>query len=351
MVSAVHPFIQTPTDCIVIDTTGNVYYSFEQVRDALEEPILTSTKKAVFPLEYPDIYALYKKAVAAFWTSDEISLGDDVHAFEKLSDDEKTLLKRVLGFFSQADSIVLENIQTNFGEEVTIPESRMFLSNQAFMESEHAIVYSALIDALISDPSERALLLDSIEHIPSVRKKAQWAEQWMNPQQRFATRLIGFACVEGILFSSSFASIFWLKTRQNIPGLNLSNQFISRDEAMHVDHAVALYTCLRYPLPEGTVHRIVQGAVDAEKEFVDDSMPRTLIGMNKDLMKQYVEFVADTLVTDLGYGPIYGSSNPFAFMENLGLQGKTNFFEHRPSDYARARYDDSDGGSSSDDDF
>lgn len=156
MVSAVHPFIQTPTDCIVIDTTGNVYYSFEQVRDALEEPILTSTKKAVFPLEYPDIYALYKKAVAAFWTSDEISLGDDVHAFEKLSDDEKTLLKRVLGFFSQADSIVLENIQTNFGEEVTIPESRMFLSNQAFMESEHAIVYSALIDALISDPSERA---------------------------------------------------------------------------------------------------------------------------------------------------------------------------------------------------
>ena len=351
MVSAVGPFVQNPTECVIVDPSGRVFYSFEQLRDALEEPVLTSTKKAVFPIEYPDIYALYKKAVAAFWTSDEVSLSEDVHAYEKLSDDEKTLVQRVLGFFSQADSIVLENIQTNFGEEITIPESRMFLSNQGFMESEHAIVYSALIDALISDPGERALLLDSIEHIPSVRRKAEWAEQWMNHRQRFATRLIGFACVEGILFSSSFASIFWLKTRQNIPGLNLSNQFISRDEAMHVYHAVALYTCLRYPLPEDTVHRIVIGAVDAEKEFVDDSMPRTLIGMNKDLMKQYVEFVADTLVTDLGYDRIYGSANPFAFMENLGLQGKTNFFEHRPSDYARARYDDSDGGSSSDDDF
>jgi ribonucleotide reductase beta subunit family protein with ferritin-like domain len=347
----VRPFVRDPSECTIVRDDGTVYYSLEQVRDSLEEPILTSTKKAVFPVEYGDIYALYKKAVAAFWTSDEIMLSDDARAYETLSEDEKILLRRVLGFFSQADSLVLENIHINFGEEVSIPESRLFLSNQVFMESEHAIVYSALIDALISDPGERSMMLDSIKHIPSVREKAEWAHQWMNQRQRFATRLLGFACVEGILFSSSFASIFWLKTRQNIPGLNLSNQFISRDEAMHVDHAVALYNHLLYKLPETEVHSIIKGAVDAEKTFVDDAIPRTLIGMNKDLMKQYVEFVADTLAKDLGYTPIYGSENPFTFMENLGLQGKTNFFEHRPSDYARARYDDSDESSSDADDF
>jgi len=351
LVSRVSPFVTTVVSDVIIVHEGNIYYSFDQVRDALEEHILTSTKRAVFPVEYGDIYNLYKKAVACFWTSDEISLSEDACAYEQLTDNEKILLQRVLGFFSQADSIVLENIQANFGEEITIPESRMFLSNQAFMESEHAIVYSALIDALISDPGERALLLDAIRHIPSVREKAVWAERWMNRQQRFATRLVGFACVEGILFSSSFASIFWLKTRQNIPGLNLSNQFIARDEAMHVDHAVLLYKELIHKLPQDEIHTIIRGAVDAEKAFVDDAMPNTLIGMNKDLMKQYVEFVADTLATDLGYEQIYGSKNPFSFMEHLGLQGKTNFFEHRPSDYARARYDDSEDDDSNDDDF
>lgn len=345
------PFITEPSSCTIVREDGVVYYSLEQLRDSIEEPVLTSTKRAVFPVEYADIYTLYKKAVAAFWTSDEILLSDDANAYESLTENEKILLGRVLGFFSQADSLVLENIHINFGEEVTIPESRLFLSNQVFMESEHAIVYSALIDALISDPGERAIVLDAIKHIPSVREKAKWAQQWMNQKQRFATRLIGFACVEGILFSSSFASIFWLKTRQNIPGLNLSNQFISRDEAMHVDHAVALYKHLLHKLPEDDVHAIVRGAVEAEKLFVDDAIPYTLVGMNKDLMKQYVEFVADTLLSDLEYGIIYGAQNPFSFMENLGLQGKTNFFEHRPSDYSRARYDDSSESSSDIDDF
>lgn len=348
--ASVCPFVRTESDAYIVSPESRIWYSLDQVRDSLEEPVLTSTKRAVFPVQYPEIYDLYKKAVAAFWTSDEINLADDAHEYEKLSPDEKELLNRVIGFFSQADSIVLENIQTNFLDEITIPESRLFLSNQAFMESEHAIVYSALIDTLITDPGHRHVLLDSIRYIPSVKRKAEWAEQWMNESQRFATRLIGFACVEGILFSSSFASIFWLKTRQNIPGLNLSNQFISRDEAMHVDHAVALYKQLKHTLPESEIHAIIRGAVDVEKLFVDDAMPKNLVGMNKELMKQYVEFVADTLARDLGYAPLYNSTNPFGFMENLGLQGKTNFFEHRPSDYARARYEDHEQSTGSDDD-
>ena len=311
---------------------------FVNLRDMLDEPVLShdNERLAAFPIEHPVIYELYKRHVASFWTSDEISLTDDITGFDSLTSDERRFVLHVLAFFSQADGIVLKNIDMNFSNDVTLFESKMFYAIQSFMESEHAITYSQLIDSLVTDSTERMQLLDAIEHIPAVRDKAEWASRWLDRSRSFAERLVAFACVEGILFSGSFCAIFWLKTRVSIPGLSLSNQFIARDEKMHVDHAIALFHQLKHKPGRGVVTSIVTEAVENEIKFITDAIPNGLVGMNSELMTTYIKFVADQLMTDLGFAPIYDCRCPFSFMQTLGLEGKTNFFESRASEYARA---------------
>ncbi len=335
---------------------GEFVGGYINLRDRLTEPILNKDAErfAAFPVQYPDIYTLYKKHVASFWTSDEISLADDTSGFEHLTDDERRFLLHVLAFFAQADGIVLKNINMNFQNEVVLFESRLFYSIQGFMEAEHAITYAQLIDALVASDTERHKLLNAIEHVPGVRAKANWAERWLDPSRAFGERLVAFACVEGILFSGSFCAIFWLKTRVNMPGLSLSNQFISRDEKMHVDHAVALFKLLENKPSRATVHAIVREAVENEVTFITDALPSRLVGMNQQSMTTYIEFVADSLLVDLGYDAIYDAQNPFSFMQSLSLEGKTNFFEARASEYARVGVlasDDAPDGSSEEDDF
>jgi len=311
---------------------------YVNLRDLLDEPVLSrdNERLAAFPIEHPVIYELYKRHVASFWTSDEISLTDDITGFESLTSDERRFVLHVLAFFSQADGIVLKNIDMNFSNDVTLFESKMFYAIQSFMESEHAITYSQLIDSLVTDSTERMQLLDAIAHIPAVRDKAEWASRWLDRSRSFAERLVAFACVEGILFSGSFCAIFWLKTRVSMPGTSLSNQFIARDEKMHVDHAIALFHQLKHKPGRGVVASIVTEAVENEIKFISDAIPSGLIGMNSELMTTYIKFVADQLMTDLGFAPIYDCRCPFSFMQTLGLEGKTNFFESRASEYARA---------------
>lgn len=321
----------------LIFSDGKFIGGFTNLRDSLMEPILRpdAERFSAFPIQHPEIYGLYKKHVASFWTSDEISLADDAVGFDKLTDDERKFLLHVLAFFAQADGIVLKNINMNFQNEVTLFESKLFYAIQGFMEAEHSITYAQLIDALVTNDVERNKLLNAIEHVPGVQAKAVWAQKWLDPSRSFAERLVAFACVEGILFSGSFCSIFWLKTRTNMPGLSLSNQFIARDEKLHVDHAVGLFHLLESKPSRATVHAIVEQAVENEITFISDALPTRLVGMNSDSMRTYIEFVADSLLTDLGYDTLYGSQNPFSFMQTLGLEGKTNFFESRSSEYAR----------------
>lgn len=327
---------------VVVDMeTREIVGGFTQLRDRLDEPILrrTLSRFSAFPVEYPAIYELYKRAVASFWTADEILLTQDADDFQRLSPDEQHFLKHVLAFFASSDGIVNENLLTNFSNEVQIAEARQFYAYQAFNEAEHNRTYGLLIDALIRDIDERDRLFNAIIHVPAVRKKAEWALKWLDPLRRsFAERLVAFLCVEGILFSGSFCAIFWLKKHHPgmLPGLSLSNQFISRDEALHCEHAAALYRTLQHPLAAETIEAIVREAVDNEKNFITDAVPCALVGMNPALMSQYIEFVADSLLADIGYGAIYGAKNPFPWMEQIGLEGKTNFFENRVSEYARA---------------
>jgi len=337
----------------LIFKNGRCIGGFEHLRDHLEEPILKedTNRLSAFPIEHADVYDLYKKAVSCFWTSDEISLRDDIDAFEALSKNERHFLTHVLAFFAQSDAIVLQNLMSNFCNEVQLLESKMFYSLQAFMESEHSIVYSMLIDALVRDHREKHRLFDAITHVPAVRKKALWAQRWLDRSNRFATRLVAFACVEGILFSGSFCAIFWLKQRTNMPGLSLSNQFISRDERLHVDHATALYRKLEHKLTHRELSEIVREAVENEKEFICEALPCKLIGMNAQSMGMYIQFVADCLCIDLGHEPIYEAENPYTWMTSLGLEGKTNFFESRASDYQRATVNDGDGSGGDEDDF
>ena len=334
---------------------GTYLGGFQHLRDSLEEPILReeTARLSVFPIQHTDVYDLYKLAVSSFWTADEVSLRDDIVAFEALESSERHFLTHVLAFFAQADAIVLNNLLDSFAHEVQILESKMFYAFQGFMEGIHGEVYSQLIDALVRDHAEKHRLFDAISHIPAVRKKAEWAQKWLDRSaNRFATRLVAFAAVEGILFSGSFAAIFWLKHRgTNMPGLSMSNQFISRDERLHVDHATALYRKLENKLTQREVAAIIREAVDNEREFVCDALPCRLIGISAESMSQYIEFVADTLCIDLGHEPIYGSPNPFPWMVGISLQGKTNFFESRPSDYQRVKMNEDDESSGDEDDF
>lgn len=326
---------------VVIDAEKRIVGGYTQLRDRLVEPILQEslTRFSAFPIEYPEIYDLYKKAVASFWTADEISLSKDADDFKLLTDDERHFLKHVLAFFASSDGIVNENLLKNFSVEVQLAEARQFYAFQAFNEAEHNRTYGLLIDSMIRDIDERDRLFDAIIHVPAVKRKAEWALKWLDPGTRsFAERLVAFMCVEGILFSGSFCAIFWMKKHRPglLPGLSLSNQFISRDEALHCQHAAALYKLLENPLTCEEAAAIVSEAVENEKAFINDAVPCTMVGMNPELMSRYIEFVADSLLADIDHPPLYNAKNPFLFMENIGLEGKTNFFENRVSEYARA---------------
>lgn len=305
----------------------------------VEEPILQENKDrfVLFPIKHDDIWKFYKQAEASFWTAEEIDLAQDLVDWNhKLNDDERHFIKHVLAFFAASDGIVNENLAENFLSEVQYTEAKFFYGFQVTIENIHSETYSLLIDTYIKDSKDKDYLFNAIETIPCVTKKAEWALRWID-EGSFAERLIAFAAVEGIFFSGSFCSIFWLKKRGLMPGLSFSNELISRDEGLHCDFACLLYNNhLVHKLPKETVTRIITDAVEIEKEFVTDAIPVKLIGMNADLMKQYIEFVADRLLAELGCDKVYNASNPFDFMDMISIQGKTNFFEKRVAEYQKA---------------
>jgi ribonucleoside-diphosphate reductase beta chain len=305
----------------------------------MTEPILAENKDrfVLFPIKYNDIWEFYKKSEASFWTAEEIDLSNDLADWNnKLNDNERHFIKHVLAFFAASDGIVNENLAINFLNEVQYPEARCFYGFQIMIENIHSETYSLLIDSYIKDPVEKDKLFHAIDTVPCVGKKAEWALRWIS-NGSFAERLIAFAAVEGIFFSGSFCSIFWLKKRGLMPGLSFSNELISRDEGLHCDFACLLYTShVKNKLPKEQVTKIITDAVTIEKEFVSDAIPVRLIGMNADLMCQYIEFCADRLLLALGCDKFYNASNPFDFMEMISLQGKTNFFEKRVAEYQKA---------------
>jgi ribonucleoside-diphosphate reductase beta chain len=306
---------------------------------AQHEPILEENKDrfVLFPIKHDDIWAFYKKAEASFWTAEEIDLSPDLIDWEnKLNDDEKHFVKHVLAFFAASDGIVNENLAENFVAEVQYTEAKFFYGFQIAMENIHSETYSLLIDTYIKDGKEKAGLFNAIDTLDCVKKKADWALRWID-KGSFAERLIAFAAVEGIFFSGSFCSIFWLKKRGLMPGLSFSNELISRDEGLHCDFACLLYNNhLVNKLPESEVRAIILDAVEIEKEFILDALPVRLIGMNSELMAQYIEFVADRLLMELGCAKEYNATNPFDFMDMISIQGKTNFFEKRVGEYQKA---------------
>jgi ribonucleoside-diphosphate reductase beta chain len=304
----------------------------------LEEPILVENKDrfVIFPIQHSDIWEYYKKAEASFWTAEEIDLGQDLKDWVNLNDGEHHFIKHVLAFFAASDGIVNENLAENFVSEVQYTEAKFFYGFQIAIENIHSETYSLLIDTYVKDTAEKNRLFHAIETMDLVKKKADWALRWID-KGSFAERLIAFAAVEGIFFSGSFCSIFWLKKRGLMPGLTFSNELISRDEGLHCDFACHLYTQhINNKLPQETVIEIIRDAVVLEKEFVSDALPVRLIGMNSDLMCQYIEFVADRLLMELGCPKVYNATNPFDFMEMISLQGKTNFFEKRVAEYQKA---------------
>lgn len=303
------------------------------------EPILTENldKYTMFPIEYADIWEMYKKQVSLFWTVDEIDLSKDAKDWNtNLTDNERYFISHILAFFAASDGIVLENLAVRFLDEVQISEARAFYGFQIAMENIHSETYSLLIDSYISDEREKVKLFKSIENYPCIKSKAEWAIEYIKSNDSFATRLLAFCIVEGIFFSGAFCSIFWLKKRGLLPGLCFSNELISRDEALHTEFAVLLYSKLKNKLSEEIVYKIFDEAVDIEKDFITEALPCRLIGMNSELMCQYIEFVADRLLIQLGYEKLYNTANPFSFMEMISLEGKGNFFERRISDYALA---------------
>ena len=306
--------------------------------NTVKEPILNENKNrfVLFPIEHHDIWEFYKKAEASFWTAEEIDLSQDLKDWTRLDDGERHFISHVLAFFAASDGIVNENLAENFVAEVQYTEAKFFYGFQIAIENIHSEVYSLLIDTYVKDPAERARLFNAIETLACVKKKAEWALRWIE-QASFAERLIAFAAVEGIFFSGSFCSIFWLKKRGLMPGLSFSNELISRDEGLHCDFACLLYNNhLVNKLSVARVTQIITDAVAIAKEFVTDALPVRLIGMNADLMSQYIEFVADRLLVALNCPKVYNAANPFDFMEMISLQGKTNFFEKRVGEYQKA---------------
>lgn len=314
-------------------------------KELIDEPICADydneARFSLFPIQHPDLWSMYKQHVASFWTADEIDLSTDVHDWHNvLTDNERYFISKILAFFAGADGIVVENLAQRFCNDVTIPEARAFYTFQMAMESIHQETYCLLIDTYISNVDDKIKLFNAHIHEDSIIRKSRWAQRWINnasdSKTSFAERLVAFAAVEGIFFSGSFCAIFWLKKRGLLPGLTFSNELISRDEGLHCSFACLLYKKLRNKLSKQRLQEIIIDAVDAEKNFICDALPVSLIGINKDMMKQYIEFVADRMCRDLGYDNIYGSSNPFDWMDMISLQGKTNFFEKRVAEYQKS---------------
>jgi len=304
-----------------------------------KEPILIpdDNRFVMFPIKYDDIWAMYKKQVDCFWRAEEIDLSKDLDDWAKLNADEKHFISMILAFFAASDGIVLENLAQRFMSDVQISEARAFYGFQIAMENVHNESYSLLIDTYIKDKEEKHKFFNAIENYPCIKKKSDWAQKWIHDNRSsFATRLLAFACIEGIFFSGAFCSIFWLKKRGLMPGLTFSNELISRDEALHCEFAILLYSKLEKKLPKSKIHDIVKECVEIEIEFICEALPCRLIGMNSELMGQYIQFVADRLCVQLGYPKIYNAANPFPFMELISLEGKTNFFERVVSEYALA---------------
>jgi len=301
------------------------------------EPILRENpdRFSLFPIEYDTVWTFYKNALASVWMVEEVDLAHDAKDWEALKPDERHFLSMVLAFFAQSDGIVGENLGVRFMNEVQIPEARAFYGFQIAMENIHNEQYNLLIDTYVKDTAEKNKLFRAIDNFPSIRRKADWALRWIESDSSFAHRLVAFACIEGIFFSGSFAAIFYFKKRGMLPGLCTSNAFIARDEGMHTQFACHLYSLLEQRLPEDVVHSIITEAVDIEREFICDSLPCAIIGMNAADMQQYIEFVADHLAVELGCAKVYGSANPFSFMEQISLNVKSNFFEQTVTSYAK----------------
>ena len=303
------------------------------------EPLLApdDNRFVMFPIQHQDIWEMYKKQVDCFWRAEEIDLSKDLTHWESLNADEKHFVSLILAFFAASDGIVLENLAVRFMSDVQVSEARAFYGFQIAMENIHSQTYSLLIETYIKNEDEKMKLFQAINHYPCIKKKSDWAQKWIKDNRSgFATRLVAFACVEGIFFSGAFCSIFWLKKRGLMPGLTFSNELISRDEALHCEFAILLYNKLVKKMPKNKIHELVKEAVDIETEFICEALPCRLIGMNSKMMTQYIQFVADRLCLQLGYDKIYDVTNPFDFMELISLEGKTNFFERVVSDYSLA---------------
>ena len=303
------------------------------------EPLLApdDNRFVMFPIQHNDVWEMYKKQVDCFWRAEEIDLTKDLVNWESLNQDERFFISMILAFFAASDGIVLENLATRFMNDVQLSEARAFYGFQIAMENIHSETYSLLIETYIKDKEEKHKLFNAITHFPCIKKKSVWAQKWIHDNRSsFATRLVAFACVEGIFFSGAFCSIYWLKKRGLMPGLTFSNELISRDEALHCEFAVLLYSKLLKKVDKNRIHEIIKEAVEIETEFICDALPCRLIGMNSDMMTQYIKFVADRLCVQLGYKKIYNVSNPFEFMELISLESKTNFFEKRNDSYSLA---------------
>ena len=303
------------------------------------EPLLAAddNRFVMFPISHQDVWKMYKKQVDCFWRAEEIDLSKDLTHWDGLNEDEKMFISMILAFFAASDGIVLENLAQRFMSDVQVSEARAFYGFQIAMENIHSETYSLLIETYIKDKEEKNKLFNAIVNYPCIKKKSDWAQKWIHDNRSsFATRLVAFACVEGIFFSGAFCSIFWLKKRGLMPGLTFSNELISRDEALHCEFAVLLYSKLLKKMDKSRIHEIIKEAVEIETEFICEALPCKLIGMNSQMMTQYIQFVADRLCVQLGYKKIYNVVNPFDWMELISLEGKTNFFEKRVGDYALA---------------
>lgn len=306
----------------------------------MTEPILSdeNNRHTFFPIKHPDLYSLYKKQLGCFWTTDEIDMSKDRNVFETLTKDEQHFIKSILAFFAASDGIVMENIVGRFLEEVKLSEARACYSIQTFIEQIHSETYSLLIDTIVKENEEKDKLFDAVKNFPAIKKKADWATKWIGDRKRsYGSRLVAFACVEGIQFSGAFCAIYWLKKRGvGMDGLTFSNELISRDEALHVETAICLYHKLEKKPSVSKITEIIKEAVEIEKHFICEALPCRLLGMNEKMMSEYIEFVADRLCSQLQIKKIYNTTNPFEWMESISIEGKTNFFEKRVSDYALA---------------
>lgn len=327
--------VTNPMDAVQIRETA---IAKRRKREA-EEPLLQENphRFVIFPIQHADLWKMYKDHVSVFWRPEEVDLSKDMGHWTGLTPNEQHFIKRVLGFFAGSDGIVMENLGQRFMNEIQVPEAKFFYGVQMMMETVHSEQYSLLIDTYIEDRTEKVEILRSIQTVPCIQRKAEWALQWIGSEEAdFPTRLMAFAAVEGIFFSGAFCSIFWLKQRGLMPGLTASNEFIARDEGLHTDFACLLYSKCKHRLPKTKAHKLIREAVKIEKEFITEALPCSLIGMNAARMAEYIQFVADRLLVSLGYEKLWGTANPFPWMERISLEGKDNFFEKRVTNYALA---------------